>query len=103
MPFDKLLEAVSLASRAHEGQRRKDGETPYVSHPFRVCLIVRDLFGFDDIRMLMAALLHDVIEDTNTDFDDVAEVFGPEVAEWAAALSKDKRLPEDRREQAYLQ
>jgi len=106
-PFDanyyQLLEAASFAARSHQGQLRKDKQTPYVSHPFRVCLIVRDLFGFDDLRMLMAALLHDVIEDTNTDFDDVAEKFGPEVAQWAAALSKDKRLPDDRREDAYMQ
>jgi guanosine-3',5'-bis(diphosphate) 3'-pyrophosphohydrolase len=98
-----LLEAASFAARAHRHQMRKDGSTPYVSHAFRVCMIVRDLFGFDDPHMLMTALLHDVIEDTNTDFDDLAATFGPEVAQWVATLSKDKRLPEDRREEAYLE
>lgn len=101
--YRKLLDAAAFAARAHRGQVRKDQETPYVSHPFRVCLIVRDLFGFDDLRMLQAALLHDVIEDTTTDFDDVAAAFGPEIARWAATLSKDKRLPDDQREQAYLE
>ena len=101
--FALLLEAASFAARSHRGQLRKDKETPYASHPFRVCLVVRDLFGFDDPRMLMTALLHDTIEDTTTDFDDVAEKFGAEVASWAAALSKDKRLPEKQREEAYLQ
>jgi len=101
--YRRLLEAASFAARAHREQRRKDGLTPYVSHPFRVCLIVRELFGFDDPHMLMAALLHDVIEDTSSDFEDVAEAFGTEVAQWAATLSKDKRLPEEQREQAYLQ
>lgn len=100
--YRALLEAAAFAARAHAGQTRKDGATPYISHPFRVCMIVRDLFGFDDIRMLMTALLHDVMEDTTTDFDDVAEAFGPEVAQWAAALSKDKRLPDDQREAAYV-
>jgi guanosine-3',5'-bis(diphosphate) 3'-pyrophosphohydrolase len=100
--YQKLLEAAAFAARAHRGHTRKDKETPYISHPFRVCLIVRDLFGFEDLRMLQAALLHDVIEDTTTDFDDVAEVFGPEVAQWAATLSKDKRLPDEQREEAYL-
>ena len=42
--FRQLLEAVSFAARAHHGQMRKDHATPYVSHSFRVCLIVRDLF-----------------------------------------------------------
>jgi len=98
----QLLEAASFAARAHDGQYRKDGETPYASHPFRVCLIVRDVFGFDDPRMLITALLHDVIEDTTTDFDDVSEAFGPEIATWVSFLTKDKRLQEDYRERAYL-
>ena len=100
--YRSLLEAVSFAARAHEHQRRKDGRTPYVSHPFRVCLILRHVFGLEDAQALTAAALHDTLEDTTTDFDDLAEHFGREVAEWVAALSKDKRLPEPQREQAYL-
>src|SRR5579883_2187980 len=97
-----LLEAVAFAARAHQGQRRKDGETPYASHPFRVCLVVRDVFGIDDRQVLTAALLHDTVEDTTTDFDDIEERFGADVARWVAALSKDKRLQELEREQAYV-
>src|SRR5207249_11061268 len=89
-----LLEAVAFAARAHDGQTRKDGRTPYVSHVFRVCLILRHVFGLDDSQALTAAALHDTVEDTTTDFDDVEESFGRDVAEWVAALSKDKRLPE---------
>ncbi|MBI3410573.1 MAG: HD domain-containing protein [Planctomycetes bacterium] len=103
--YDKyrtLLEAVSFAGRAHQGQLRKDKETPYACHPFRVCFIVRHVFGFDDPRMLSAALLHDTIEDTTTDFDDLEERFGAEIAGWVACLTKDKSLPEKEREQAYI-
>ncbi len=100
--YGDLLEALSFAARAHEGQKRKDGRTPYVSHVFRVCLVVRHVFGIDDPRALKAAALHDVIEDTGTDFDDVADTFGPEVAQWAAALCKDKRRPDDEREAEYI-
>jgi guanosine-3',5'-bis(diphosphate) 3'-pyrophosphohydrolase len=96
-----LLEAVAFAARAHQGQLRKDGATPYVSHVFRVCLVLRHVFGINDQQALMAAALHDTLEDTNTDFDDLKEHFGEEVAVWVAALSKDKRLPEEQREQAY--
>ena len=99
--YRPLLEAVAFAARAHDGQRRKDGQTPYVSHVVRVVLIVRHVFGIDDPRALTAAVLHDTIEDTRTDFDDLSERFGDEVAAWAAALSKDKRLPEPEREVAY--
>jgi guanosine-3',5'-bis(diphosphate) 3'-pyrophosphohydrolase len=51
---------------------------------------------------LTAALLHDTIEDTTTDFDDLAERFGPEIAGWVAVLSKDKRRADPDREAAYL-
>src|SRR5262249_35077262 len=97
-----LLDAVAFAARAHRGHKRKDGETPYVSHVFRVCLIVRHVFGIDDERVLAAALLHDTIEDTRTDYDDLAERFGDEIAGWVALLSKDKRQREAAREKAYV-
>jgi guanosine-3',5'-bis(diphosphate) 3'-pyrophosphohydrolase len=103
LDYRLLLEATAFAARAHRGQLRKDGQTPYASHPFRVCLVVREVFGFDDLRMLAAALLHDTIEDTTTDFDDLEEAFGPEIAVWVACLSKDKRLPDPAREREYLE
>src|SRR5438093_5908981 len=87
-----LLEAVAFAARAHQGKLRKDGVTPYASHVFRVCLVLRHVFGIEDIQALMAAALHDTVEDTDTDFDELKETFGDEVASWVAALSKDKRL-----------
>jgi guanosine-3',5'-bis(diphosphate) 3'-pyrophosphohydrolase len=96
-----LLDAVAFAARAHRHQLRKDDKTPYVSHVFRVCLILRHVFGIDDDRVLAAALLHDSIEDTTTDYDDLLEHFGAEVAGWVAALTKDSRIQEDERENAY--
>jgi (p)ppGpp synthase/HD superfamily hydrolase len=101
--YRSLLDAAGFAARAHQGQKRKDERTPYVSHVFRVCLIVRDVFEIDDARTLTTALLHDTIEDTTTDYDELAARFGPEVADWVALLSKDKRRPEEEREKAYLE
>jgi (p)ppGpp synthase/HD superfamily hydrolase len=99
--YRPLLEAVSFAARAHQGQLRKDGRTPYVAHVFRVCLVLRHVFGIDDPRALMAAALHDTVEDTATDFDELKENYGEDVAAWVSALSKDKRLPDPEREAAY--
>src|SRR5438105_15302357 len=96
-----LLEAVSFAARAHRGQLRKDGRTPYASHPFRVCLVLRHVFGIDDPAILTAAVLHDTIEDTTTDFDDIEERFGSEIAGWLALLSKDKRQQDEARQRDY--
>jgi len=95
--------AASFAARAHQGHFRRDGQTPYFAHPVRVALIVRNVFSCDDAVCLAAALLHDVIEDTDADYDEIAERFGAEVADCGAALSKDMRLPEPRREPAYDQ
>jgi guanosine-3',5'-bis(diphosphate) 3'-pyrophosphohydrolase len=97
-----LLAAIAFAARAHRNQLRKDNQTPYASHTFRVCLIIRQLFGIDDPQVLMAAVLHDTIEDTTTDFDDLAAEFGADMAAWVAQLSKDKRIAEDEREEAYM-
>jgi guanosine-3',5'-bis(diphosphate) 3'-pyrophosphohydrolase len=96
-----LLDAIAFAARAHRHHLRKDGQTPYVSHVFRVCLIVRHVFGVDDPDVLTAAVLHDTIEDTTTDFDDIHERFGRRVAEWVALLSKDKRRADEEREREY--
>ncbi len=101
-PVARMLEAASFAARAHRHQTRKDGQTPYAAHVFRVCLIVRHVFGIDDTAVLTAALLHDAIEDTPTDRDDLSERFGEPVAGWAAALTKDMRLPDDEREAEYV-
>jgi len=99
--YRPLLEALSFAARAHQGQFRKDRQTPYASHVFRVCLILRHVFEVSDQRVLTAAVLHDTIEDTATDFDDLDEQFGPEIAGWVERLSKDKRKPFEQREKAY--
>jgi guanosine-3',5'-bis(diphosphate) 3'-pyrophosphohydrolase len=97
-----FLEAAAFAARAHRGQFRKDGATPYVSHVFRVCLVLSKVFEIQDGQVLTAAILHDTLEDTTTDFDDLQEKFGLEVTQWVACLSKDKRLPEREREKTYV-
>lgn len=98
-----VFDAIAFAARAHRHQIRKDGQTPYVSHPFRVCLVIRHVFGIDDDRILTAAVLHDTIEDTTTDCDDLIAEFGADIARWVAILSKDKRLPDDEREPAFIE
>src|SRR5688572_20542113 len=99
---DLVAKADALAEKKHRHQYRKDGKTPYVEHPRGVMKIVRDEFGLEDAETLAAALLHDTIEDTTTDYDELEEKFGRKVASWVAVLTKDKRLPEARREREYF-
>ena len=97
-----LLEAISFAARKHQGQMRKDGRTPYFAHPVRVMTILLTEFGVTDPEVLAAAVLHDTIEDTTTDYDDIAERFGQRVAWFVSLLTKDARLPEEDREPRFL-
>jgi guanosine-3',5'-bis(diphosphate) 3'-pyrophosphohydrolase len=97
-----LAAAEEFARWKHQHQFRRDGVTPYVEHPKAVLGILRDEFGVQDVDTLAAGLLHDTIEDTATDYDEVAERFGKRVADYVAVLTKDKRLPEEKRERTYF-
>lgn len=100
--FAIVLRAIAFAAHAHRSHLRKDDRTPYASHLFRVCLTARHLFGIADPNVLATAVLHDTIEDTTTDYDDLLERFGKDVAGWVAVLSKDKRLEDGPREAEYM-
>lgn len=93
--------AASFAARAHKAQFRKDERTPFVAHPVRVAMTVMLVFGLDDAEAITAALLHDTIEDTTTDYDNLSEAFGETVADLVAALTKDATLAEKAREREY--
>ena len=93
--------AAAFAARAHQHQMRTDTCTPYFSHTCRVALSLGQVFGCKDDEVIAAALLHDVIEDTTADYDDILERFGERVADLVAALTKDMRLIEADREPAY--
>ena len=102
MPTGPLWQqAAAFAARAHQHQMRKDGCTPYFSHTVRVALTVACLFGEKDEEILAAALLHDTIEDTTADYNDLYELFGRRVADIVATLTKDMRLIEPEREKVY--
>lgn len=102
-PVQQMMKAASYAARKHNEQKRADGVTPYFAHVTRVTLILRHLFNVSDQDVLTAALLHDVIEDTNTDHDEIAEIFGARVAKYVILLTKNKMLSKKMREQDYEQ
>jgi GTP diphosphokinase / guanosine-3',5'-bis(diphosphate) 3'-diphosphatase len=82
---DRIREAYEFGAQAHEGQKRLSGE-PYIAHPVAVADILADLHM--DAQTIVAAILHDVIEDTATAKDEIAERFGAEVAELVDGVSK---------------
>ena len=93
--------AVSFAAKRHEGQLRKDGPTPYFAHTARVAFVIRHVFESSDETALAAVLLLGLIEDPTTAYDDLVEQFGRDVADAVVALTKEARLPEPDREEAY--
>ena len=93
--------ASAFAARMHTGQFRKDNQTPYASHPARVAMALTVVFGCDDPNTIASAFLHDTIEDTPADYDDIADGFGTEIADIVAALTKNMILPEDARARDY--
>ncbi len=82
---DKIKSAYEFASSKHEGQFRESGE-PYISHPLHVANILVDL-GMDT-DTICGALLHDVVEDTETTLDDVKKLFGADVATLVDGVTK---------------
>jgi guanosine-3',5'-bis(diphosphate) 3'-pyrophosphohydrolase len=94
-------QAISFAARAHRHQLRRDGRTPYAAHVVRVAMAISQVFECRDETTITVAILHDVIEDTTTDYDDIASRFGEEVARGVAALTKNMALPEKKREADY--
>ena len=77
--------AYRFSAAAHEGQMRKSGE-PYITHPVSVAGILADLHL--DVPTLVAALLHDVVEDTGVTKQEISDLFGKQVAELVDGLSK---------------
>ncbi len=89
-----LLKAVRFSADKHRFQRRKDADaTPYINHPIEVAELLADVGRVADLQVLLAAVLHDTVEDTNTTFEELEGIFGPEVRRLVEEVTDDKKLP----------
>ena len=89
--------AFELANEAHGEQKRKSGE-PYIIHPLAVATILLDELGMD-MPSIAAALLHDVVEDTEYELSDIKELFGAEIAHLVDGVTKISRIDISSREE----
>ena len=87
-----VLDACAFATRMHAGQQRKYTGEPYVLHCLEVARIVAEIGGSP--AMIAAALLHDVVEDTEASIDDISAQFGEQIAQGVAWLT-DVSRPDD--------
>jgi GTP diphosphokinase / guanosine-3',5'-bis(diphosphate) 3'-diphosphatase len=100
----RLLEALDFAAIRHSAQRRKGPDAaPYVNHLIEVASLVANVGQVEDEDVLIAAVLHDVLEDTPTTATEVDERFGARVLRFVQALSDDKSLPRRRRREITLE
>ena len=97
-----LLSALDFAAERHSTQRRKDAaKSPYINHLIEVAAILARN-GVTDRTTLLAAILHDTIEDTDTTPDELAERFGPEVRDVVLEVTDDKSLPKEVRKELQV-
>ncbi|NLG53597.1 MAG: bifunctional (p)ppGpp synthetase/guanosine-3',5'-bis(diphosphate) 3'-pyrophosphohydrolase [Clostridiales bacterium] len=97
---DRIRAAFDVARAAHEGQKRRDG-SPYVTHPLAVAEIIADMEL--DTESVIAALLHDCIEDTELNYEKIRSLFGTEVADIVEGVSKLTRMPYTSKEEEQIE
>ena len=94
--MEKVTKAIEFAAKAHDGMERKKDKTPYILHPLEAAVIVGSMT--EDRDVISAAVLHDVVEDTEITIEEIEENFGSRVRKLVESETEDKRAdlpPED--------
>jgi (p)ppGpp synthase/HD superfamily hydrolase len=100
----RILDAARFAAEKHAQQRRKgeNGE-PYFNHLLEVAELIAASSPHLDVELVMAAFLHDTVEDTGVTLHELEQCFGKEVAELVAEVTDDKSLPKETRKQLQVE
>jgi len=99
-----LLHAAHFAAAKHSGQLRKGAlPEPYINHPLEVAHLIAGVGRVEDLDVLMAAILHDTVEDTGTTAGELTELFGEAVCGYVLEVSDDKSLPKARRKELQIE
>ena len=99
--MSKVTEARNFAKKKHAGQLRKNGKTTTFSHLKDVVKNLKKMKVTNN-DTICAAWLHDTIEDTDTDYDEIYEKFNREIADYVASVTKDTRLIKEEQERQYI-
>ena len=103
-PVQAILSAALFAAEKHAGQRRKgDAAEPYVNHLIEVAALVAMALPEPDTNVVIAALLHDSIEDAGVTAEDLALRFGADVADLVSEVTDDKSLPKQERKRLQVE
>jgi guanosine-3',5'-bis(diphosphate) 3'-pyrophosphohydrolase len=102
--LEKLLQALKFAADKHRDQRRKGAhQPPYINHPIEVCEQLIRVGKVEDLNILLAALLHDTVEDTDATPEELETLFGKQVREIVAEVTDDKSLPKAARKEKQVE
>lgn len=99
-----LLDATAFAADKHRHQRRKDAHaSPYINHPIALANVLKNEGGIADIEVLIAALLHDTIEDTDATAEELETLFGKKITAIVLEVTDDKSLPKAERKRLQIE
>lgn len=100
----RLLQGLSFAAERHRHQHRKEAETvPFINHPIAVATVLAVEGSLWEESILLAAVLHDTVEDTSTTFEELEWLFGAEVAALVREVTDDKSLPKADRKRLQIE
>jgi len=101
----RLIAAAAFAAQKHSGQRRKDqAASPYINHPLALAdLLANEVEEGVSEEVIIAALLHDTLEDTDTSAEEIRSAFGPVVLAMVLEVTDDKRLPKQERKRLQIE
>jgi guanosine-3',5'-bis(diphosphate) 3'-pyrophosphohydrolase len=99
-----ILKALRFSADKHRHQRRKgEDASPYINHPIEVTETLWNVGQVRDVTLLVAAILHDTIEDTQTTPEEIKTLFGQEVLSLVEEVSDDKSLPKAERKRLQIE
>lgn len=102
--IERILSALKFSAEKHRNQRRKDAEaSPYINHPIQVAELLWNVGEVRDIVVILGALLHDTIEDTETSPDEIKKLFGNDVLDLVLEVTDDKRLSKKERKRLQIE
>lgn len=102
--MNRTISAIAFAADKHRNQRRKDVEaSPYINHPIALANVLANEAMIDDERVLIAAVLHDTIEDTDTTIHELNRLFGNEIGDLVLEVTDDKALPKADRKRLQIE
>ncbi|XP_065354237.1 guanosine-3',5'-bis(diphosphate) 3'-pyrophosphohydrolase MESH1 [Calliphora vicina] len=103
-PSKTFMKCLQFAALKHRDQRRNNAnQTPYINHPINVATILSMEGNIDDESILMAALLHDTVEDTDTTFEEIEDIFRTEICNIVREVTDDKTLEKHVRKQLQIE